>query len=359
MKIFLGKNHSCGLNYQFHQIHDYLHNYLVNDVKDADIIIFPSTCSCTGEMILRITSYIDYLYKQNPKAKIYVTGCITRKIKDVDLSNRLNAYFSNRNIKLFSNLETGKLLHEVLQEEYDHEADSFGYFDVDGKDTSTLYISTGCMNNCSFCKATYQEMPLKSAVIDELKLCIDNIDKYKYSRLIIRGTNISQYGYDLYGEYKLPELIEYIESKNNIKNVDLIGFAYKDAIHNGFKEVIKNSKKIDLIDGSLESGSNRILKLIRKGFTSEEFVDFINGMENKTLSLAIIAGFPTETMEDIKQTLEVLNQIKNGEVHICRYINSKLIDSNQYEQLTADEIQEHARIYQKVLTKRNIPTEII
>ena len=358
MKIFLGEDHNCGLNYQLYQIYNYLYDYLVDDVKKADIIIIPSTCVCTEKMILRTISYIDYLYQQNKEARMYVTGCVTRKFKDNQYMEMINNYFDKRNIKVFSNLETGKLLEDILQESYDHKADNFGFGDV-YKDKSILYISTGCLNNCSFCKATYQEMPLKSVNIDELKSFIDFIDKHNISNLTIKGTNISQYGYDLYGEYKLPELIEYIENKNNIQKVNFTGFAFKEAIHNNFKSILENSKKINKIDGSLESGSNRILQLIRKGFTAEEFINFIDGLDNIYLSLSIIAGFPTETLEDVMQTLDVLKNVNNGKIQICRYINSNLVDSNNYEQLPAEKIQEHARIYQKVLTMRNTPNKIL
>ena len=214
------------------------------------------------------------------------------------------------------------------------------------------------MNNCSFCKSTYQEMPLKSANMKHLINSIDEIDKAKIANITIRGTNISQYGYDLYGKYRLPEIISYINNKPNIKNVNLVGFAFKEAIHNDFKKVILDSKKNYMINGSLESGSPRLLELIRKGFTIDEFLDFIDGLDNVLWSLAIIAGFPSENLSDVKQTLNILKKIKKLKVQICRYINSKIIDSNSFEQLTPDIIEEHTRIYQKTLKRRNVPTEI-
>ena len=229
MKIFLGENYSCSLNYQHSLIYGSIYKYLVKDVKNADIIIVPSTCCCTEKMIIHTLSYIESLYLQNKDARIIVTGCITRKFKKPQFTKNIDTYFQKRNIKIYSNLETNKLLLDILADEYDYKLDSFGYGNINFEESKAiLFISTGCMNNCSFCKSTYQEMPLKSANMKHLINSIDEIDKAKIANITIRGTNISQYGYDLYGKYRLPEIISYINNKPNIKNVNLVGFAFKE-----------------------------------------------------------------------------------------------------------------------------------
>ena len=79
-----------------------------------------------------------------------------------------------------------------------------------------------------------------------------------------------------------------------------------------------------------------------------------------TVTLNIIAGFPTETIEDIELTIELLQRIKQyiKNVDIIRYINSNSIDSNNYAQYERSTIVEHANIYQKELSKRGINSEI-
>lgn len=106
---------------------------------------------------------------------------------------------------------------------------------------------------------------------------------------------------------------------------------------------------------------NRILKLMNKNVTIEEYIDFIKcikSKKDKDLFLSIIAGFPTETLEDVKLTLQALKEISPTCVDICRYTDSPFIPSHNYEQLSPDTIQEHTRIYSKVLRKRNIDSTI-
>ncbi len=256
------------------------------------------------------------------------------------------------------------LLLKLLSEEMFHDVNinSFGMITRDSKKSSSIYISNGCLNNCSFCKLTFQEYPLKSVELNEVKEAIDSLDEENCSELLLKGTNICQYGLDIYKKYMLPEIITYLEQKENIKRVILVGFSFKDAIKNDFQNVIANSTKVVELCGSLESGSDRLLELIRKGFTSQEIIEFVQGIRkinDKDLFLNIISGFPTETIEDVKRTLEVLKQLEAYEVSICRYINSEYVDSSCYEQLSPEKIQEHTRIYSKVLQKRNINTRIV
>lgn len=79
----------------------------------------------------------------------------------------------------------------------------------------------------------------------------------------------------------------------------------------------------------------------------------------KNLLLNIIAGFPTETIDDVKRTLEVLEQLNPYAIDVCRYVNSPFVDSNQFEQLATTEIQNHARIYSRVLKNRSIKIRVL
>lgn len=127
---------------------------------------------------------------------------------------------------------------------------------------------------------------------------------------------------------------------------------------------MKDSKKVNLIDGSVESGDNRILGLMDKGFRIEEFLEFyqfINQKSIKKLRTSIIAGFPTETLDDVKTTINVLRELKPflESVTVCQYRDSPFVKSHSLEQLSEEEIQEHAMVYTKFLKHEKIPSSII
>ena len=362
MKIFIANCVECPLNYQDAYIMSELKSNfeITEEVKEADILIFPNSCAASFAYIIESLDYINkILKKKKPGAITFLTGCLARKI----INHKLDPLGENLN-KMFDFVipqdEPDLLLKILSPEKFGNKIDGIsGRFwvgtDKQGDNKQgTIYLSSGCLNTCSFCKRSFHALPLKSLDFDLVKQVIDDLDEKGFPELVIRGTNVSQYGIDTCGKYLLPELIEHIEKKENIKRLKLIGFAFKDAIKGNFAGTLADSQKLTLLSGGLESGSDRILERMRKGFTSEEFVRFVETVNKKEiLHLNLIAGFPSETMDDVKATLEVLRRIREylKLVAITRYMDSPFVDSHKYAQLDNSEIKDHARIYQKVLSR--------
>lgn len=370
MKIFMGKNFSCGVNYQYSEIMcelERIEGYeFVTQPEEADVIIFASTCSCYKDRIYMMIGYIDFiLEKKKPEAKTYLTGCLARDFLDPSQFTNIRNYLNTHIDHIIPSTKINELLSDLLKEKFDDEFYEFGFVSRDALDDhmANLYISSGCLNQCAFCKTTFQKIPLVSMDISTAKALVDTMDQKGIETVYIRGMNISQFGLDTHQEYLLPSFIDYIEEKEHIKNVILVGFAFRDAIHHDFKYSLKRSSKVKTICGSLESGDNRILGLMDKGYTIEEFLDFyrfINQDSIKKLDTHIIAGYPTETMEDVKTTIRVLKEIKPflEFVEVNRYKDSSFVKSHSLDQLSKETIQEHARVYSKFLQYEKIPSNI-
>ena len=367
MKIFIDhQRSSCALNYQPDYIYYELSEKfdLTENISEADVIVLSGGyCSHTSVNIVSSCSRIlSILEQKNKNAKVYLTGCITRVLNKQVLSPKIENFLKEK-IDVIVPYDKPNLLLKLVSQDLFKNIDSndFGMAIItDGY--PVIYISNGCLNNCSFCKVTFQDFPVKSMKLEKLKSLIDLLDEKQYNTIYLKGTNICQYGIDLYQESKLPELIEHIEAKQNIKNIYYAGFAFKDAIENNFLEPLSKTKKNIILGGSLESGSDRILKLQRKGFTTEQIIHFVAELKkanNINFSFDMIVGFPTETLYDVKQTLEVLKELAPHDISLCRYDYCNFTDSSKYEQLSPEQIQEHARIYDKVLQKRKVPHQIV
>lgn len=365
MKIFIGNNNACGLCYEHDVIYTELasKHELTEYVEEADVVVFPGSCCCTEFHILINVQYIEEVLKHKKEnSKVYLTGCMSRKVKEDPFLTEYKEWLDENIDVIVPQGKLKSLLALISEDDYNEkDTGEFAYTVNEDRDVASIYISRGCLNNCSFCKTTFQDFTLTSVPYSQVVKVIDLIDEAEIGSLYIKGHNICQYGLDTENKHLLPELIKYIETKRNIKNVELIGFSFKDAIENGFDSVLKSSKKVNYISGSLESGSDRLLELIRKGFTPDQIINFVNIIRAENdieLNLNIIAGFPTETMEDVRMTLDVLKELAPDRVDICRYTNSSFVDSNQFQQLKVDTIQEHARVYSKVLTRRGIYVDI-
>lgn len=358
MKVFISTNLSCALNYEHDLIKEKIKakHEITHNPKEADIIIITSSCSTTKKHIDQTLNYIKFLKRiKKTTAKIFLTGCITREHINDPYLNKVTEYL-NKHIDYIIPKDQPNALTNLVNKEKNKE--QFG-FKKDSISTRNIYITSGCLNKCSFCKTTFQNYPLKSANIEKVKTYIKESPK---SKINLIGTNICQYGYDISGFSQLPNIIEFAENQNHIKKITLTGFSFKDAIKFNFQNQLKNSKKISHISGSLESGSDRLLELMKKGFNKDDFINFIQQINKdyqKELDLNIISGFPTENIYDINETIDTLKEINPENVNICKYINSPFVKSNNYKQLSKYEINNHTKIYQRILTKENIKNKIV
>lgn len=264
MLIFIGTKKSCDLNYQYDLILSKLSHFfeITTKVEEADIIVFPDSCCCTEYNLRCNLGYIvSILKRKKQSAKTYLTGCISRAFKEHSFLSKVEEYLKSNIDFIVPQNQPNLLLKLISEEAFKKERiNAFGMVSEGINNSATMYISNGCLNNCSFCKVTFQQYPLKSVELNEIKEAIDYIDEKKIEKLILIGTNICQYGLDLYKKYMLPEILSYSEKKRNIKKINLTGFAFKDAIQNDFQSVLATSEKKITIGGSLESGSDRILK---------------------------------------------------------------------------------------------------
>ncbi len=102
--------------------------------------------------------------------------------------------------------------------------------------------------------------------------------------------------------------------------------------------------------------------MINKGFAPIEFIDFVKqiGMNyERRLDLNIISGLPTESIDDVKATLEVLGEIAPYSVNICEYTNSSMLRLSKYPQLSDEEMRNHTMIYEEELRRRRVKTQTV
>lgn len=357
MKLMIAKLYACGVNYQS----DYIENILVKNyelttnIKEADAIVMLGGCCCSDDNLYGTIMQIEYILSHKKEnAVTYLTGCITRGFKKIEEFKEIERFLQDKIDFVVEHYNPNELLKLVNKQTKNFSTtEGYGICEYN-KFQANIYLQNGCTHNCSFCKSNYLNCELIDMPMEKLKRFIDEIDDEKVKFIQLRGLNLSQYGLGLYGRPRLIEICEYIEEKKNIKHVELGGLAFSDAIKFDFAKKLKYLKKVDLINSSLESGSDRLLQLMNKGFTMEEFWNFyseINSINKKKFYLSIISGFPTETLDECLETVKVLKQIRPKLVNINTFLNSTYVPSHQLEQLNEEEIKEHTKVYTKELKK--------
>ena len=181
----------------------------------------------------------------------------------------------------------------------------------DNKISSFLTIQEGCDKFCHFCVVPYTRGPEYSRpfkqIIDEVENLISNGTK----EIIFLGQNVNAYKYD---KYRLSDLILKIEKYKEIKRIRYTT-SHPNDMTEDLLEVYKTSKKLmPLVHLPVQSGSNKILKLMNRKHTIEEYIKIYDKLKkinsNIEFSSDFIIAYPEENEKDFQSTLQLLDKIK-------------------------------------------------
>jgi MiaB/RimO family radical SAM methylthiotransferase len=195
---------------------------------------------------------------------------------------------------------------------------------VRSKDPSVFYIkvSSGCMNNCAYCAVRIARGRTCSKslerVVSEFKLGL----RKGYRKFSLMGTDLGSYGVDL--GCNLMDLLWALTRLEGDFSIFLRNFhpGYVKKMQRDFIEVLKTGK-IKYVEIAAESGCNRVLKLMNRNYTIEEYKSLVAALRGAYPPLIIrtqvIAGFPTETEEEFEQTLKLLDDVAFDYVEVYEF----------------------------------------
>ena len=175
----------------------------------------------------------------------------------------------------------------------------------------------GCDKFCTYCIVPYTRGKQRSRHSKDILKEIDDLVKKGYSEVTLLGQNVNAYGKDLENELSFAGLLEEV-AKTGIKRIRFVTSHPWDFTEEMIDVIAKYPNIMPYIHLPLQSGSNRILKLMGRRYTKEEYLKLFDQIKEKVPNVAvstdIIVGFPGETKEDFQDTLDVVNY--------CQYDNA-------------------------------------
>ena len=300
-KTFLSFSFGCRVNAaETNQWSQILLNqgFLLATNQDKPSIILINTCSITKKGEKESLNKVKFLSQKYPKAKIYVTGCADfTKIKNL------------KNISFFTNPDKEKLLKNLNSLYSPKIKDKFSR-----TKRFLLKIQSGCTQYCSYCIVPFKRNYLYSLPINQAINTVKQAIKDDYREVIITGINIDQY------QYKFTSLLKDILDKTSIKLISF-GSVPINCIDNHLIELyqIYPDRLSKFIHIPIQSGSDKILKLMNRPYTKKDILTKIHYLKSviKDINLGtdIIVGFPGETKSDFNQTLQLCHQIGFSKIH--------------------------------------------
>jgi len=300
---------------------------LVKSPQEADVILV-NTCSVRAHAENRALSLLGTFKKFNHKKIIGLIGCMAKnlgrevfkKMPHIDLVcsptnfDRIPDFIERikKEKTRILDLEERKRKDEFFKAEFREK-----------KDHAQVVISFGCSNWCSYCVVPFVRGPLRlrepEKIIEEVRKNVE----MGIRKITLLGQNVNDYFYKE-GERTINfvDLLKMVEEVEGVEEIDFITSHPKNTSKELFYLMAQSRKIKKHLHLPFQSGSNRILELMKRGYTKEEYLKLAEDYKKivkGTLSTDVIAGFPTETEDDFDQTKEVLEKVKFKYAYIFKY----------------------------------------
>jgi len=223
-------------------------------------------------------------------------------------------------------------------------------------------IMQGCDNFCSYCIVPYVRGPEKSRPSQEILKEIRLLAKEGVKEVILLGQNVNAYGKKSPGECSFVELLRKIAEIPGIERIRFTTSHPKDLGEDlilAFKEIPQLCEHIHL---PFQAGSNKILKMMRRGYTREEYLQKIERLREVVPEIAItadvIVGFPGEEEEDFEETLDLVRQVRFDGLFSFKYSPRKGTLASKWpddvpEEVKARRLEELQSLQRKITLEKN------
>lgn len=293
----------------------------VDTLEDADLVVL-NTCAIRENAHDKLYGFLGRCKhvktSSNPNLIIAICGCMAQEENVANTIKEKHPYvdlvFGTHNIcdleKLLIN-KTKKQDIEVFSCE-GNVIENVPY-KRDSKFKAWVNIQYGCDKFCTYCIVPYTRGKQRSRKsIDILKECKELVDN-GYLEITLLGQNVNAYGKDLDNELSFAELLQKV-SDTGIKRLRFVTSHPWDFTDEMIDVIAKNDNIMPYIHLPLQSGSDKILKLMGRRYTKDEYLNLFNKIKEKvkgcSITTDIIVGFPNETEEDYEDTLDVVNTCK-------------------------------------------------
>lgn len=344
---------------------------LQKENKERSKIFIVNTCTVTEKSAKECQKTVRRIIRNNPNAKVIVTGCDSVINKEqyqllphtIVFSQLQKNYIQSESLKNTKfNIENNNYISPPqIDKDYRRSIDSEPLEKIYGRTRAFVKIEDGCDLFCSFCIIPYTRgLPTSKPIpkiLDEINLLLDN----GYKEIVLTGIHIGCFGKDLKDGSNLTTLIEKLSKFTHYEFRFRISSIEINELDDKLLSVLQSSKNFcPHFHLPLQSGSNKILKLMNRRYTVEYFIDKIqqikHTLNNPSFSTDVIIGFPTETDDDFYKTLNTCEKVGFFKIHIFPYSDRHITKSSQFSpkvlpQTVKQRYKELSHIEEKNLNK--------
>ncbi len=311
-----------------------------------------NTCAVTGEAVRNAAQTIRRVRRENPQARIIVTGCAAQiepeRFADMSEVDHVVGNAEKMKAETFAGLalpETERVqVDDIMsvRETASHMIDGFGT-----RARAYVQIQNGCDHRCTFCIIPYGRGPSRSVPAGEVVSEIRRLAEKGYPEVVLTGVDITSYGPDLPGHMTLGKLVQQI-----LKHVPEL----KRLRLSSIDQVEADSALLDCLAGearlmphlhlSMQAGDDMILKRMKRRHSRADAIAFCQGVRGLRPDIVfgadLIAGFPTETEDMFARSLDIVDECGLTFLHVFPFSPRKGTPAARMPQVHRPDIKARA-----------------
>ncbi len=313
---------------------------LTNSPEDADLILI-NTCSVRERPVHKLFSELGQFKKiKKEGAKIGVCGCTASHLGEeiIKKAPYVSFVLGARNVSKIT-----EVLHKPKAVETDINYDESQYAFSEFRSSpykAYINISIGCDKQCTFCivpKTRGEEISIPAElIIKEVEKAVESGAK----EVFLLGQNVNNYGRRFSGEHEKINFTKLLRRISQVDGLKRIRFTSPHPFHMDdafIEEFATNPKICKSMHMPLQSGSTKVLRDMKRGYTKEWFLNRVEKLRKAvpdvTISTDIIVAFPGESEEDFEETLDVMRQVEFDQIFSFKYSPRPLTEAANLPQV--------------------------
>lgn len=336
----------------------------------ADLIVL-NTCSIRDKAEQKVFSRIGRLarYKgENKNLVIALGGCMAtlRKEEIFRRAPVLDIAFGPDSLSRLPELVEESRSGKKRRMAVEFSNDGFGKRPAPAarpsKISAWVAIMKGCDNHCSYCVVPATRGPEVSRPSSPILAEVTELAENGYKEINLLGQNVNSYGKKLHPKIDFPRLLRMVAEVEGIRRIRFMTSHPKDLTDDLIEVMATTEKVCPSIHLPLQAGSNRILRMMNRGYTSAQYLERLERLKKAlpdiTVSTDIMVGFPTETEEEFRETLNVMETARYDSIYLFNYSKRPGTPSAEYEgaltrKVSQSRFERALRLNREIIAKNN------
>jgi len=317
-----------------------------------DDAVIVNTCAVTGEAVRQAAQTIRRLRRENPGARIIVTGCAAQieperfaGMTEVDhvvgnAEKMEAATFRGLSVEDSERVQVNDIMS--VRETASHLIAGFGT-----RARAYVQVQNGCDHRCTFCIIPYGRGPSRSVPAGEVVAQVRHLVETGYREVVLTGVDITSYGGDLPGEMSLGRLVRHIlRHVPELERLRLSSIDQVEADRHLLDAIAEEPRLMPHVHLSLQAGDDLILKRMKRRHLRADAIGFCETARRLRPDIVfgadLIAGFPTETDEHFENTLRLVDECGLTYLHVFPFSPRKGTPAARMPQVSRSAVKERA-----------------